>query len=106
MATNIIIIMLHILIVYSSVSLATPRIHTVVCELRGMCGWALLGLCFGLPHKTVVQLSRESEELSKIALVSTWLGMEGDTSWKTLVAALCTTHRKHLAVSIAAKYGI
>ena len=77
----------------------------MVRELQEMCGWALLGLCFGLSRASLVELTRESEELSKISLISSWLSREKDASWKTLISALCNAHRKHLAVRIAEKYG-
>ena len=95
----------HFLVGLSSVSLGLPRLHSVVRELQEMCGWALLGLCFGLSRASLVELTRESEELSKISLISSWLSREKDASWKTLISALCNAHRKHLAVRIAEKYG-
>ena len=52
-----------------------------------------------------MELARESEELSKISLISSWLSREKDASWKTLISALCNVHRKHLAVRVALKYG-
>lgn len=88
------------------VSLGIPRTHSVVCELTEVCGWVLLGVCFGLPRRCLVNLARESEGLSKISLISSWLGRVKDVSWKSLVLALCAIHRKHLAVKIAAKYGM
>ena len=70
-----------------------------------MCGWVQLGLSCGLPLKMLLSLKRESEMLSLIHLVSYLLRVESDVSWKALVAALCTIHRKHIAVRVAAKYG-
>lgn len=87
-------------------SLLVPTLQAVVAELKQMCGWVHLGLCFGFPHKTLVALCSESVELSKIHLVTTWLGKEEEVTWKDLVVALCGVHRKHLGVKIAAKYGM
>ena len=95
----------HFLMGLSSVSLGLPRLHSVVRELQEMCGWALLGLCFGFSRASLVELTRESEELSKISLISSWLSREKDASWKTLISALCHAHRKHIAVGISEKYG-
>ena len=69
--------------------------------------WKLLGLKLGIPKSYLKEIEHNYHQLQdrKLETLSKWLQIDECPSWSTLVEALVCIHQRHLARTIAEKYG-
>ena len=75
--------------------------------LQEIWNWKLLGLTLGIPDSNLKTIEHDYHHLEdrKLETMRKWLQIDENHSWKKLVTALVRINERHLAWTIAEKYG-
>ena len=91
--------------IHIPIEVTMPALADVL--LQEMWDWELLGLKLGIPDSYLKEIEHDFNRLSKrkYETMRLWLRIDKNHSWSKLVVALVHINERHLAWTIAEKYG-